>query len=613
MVIRVIIAGINVLAISNLIVSTGILDYRFFNKTCLSAAVFFLSVMLTGKTLNEFKQNRKSAIVSYTLAFLLTFTELLGLNMTLMWRGYSVSLNFWSVVRMLCDSVALAFLSEPFFFWLCSQKEAGQPAERPAPNANRVFLLVWLAIFVGYIPCFLAFYPGLYAYDMVWQWNMFISGTYSTHHPLIHTILSGWLIETGNRIFGSYYAGMACHSIVQMVLLSGCMAFSVRFLYRLGISRKVWLAVTAWFILFPFFSAMSVSTTKDVIFSGLFLMVFVCLWDMVRSGRLYRGRKLVMFLALAVLMGMFRNNAIHGMAVMIVCLLLACVVLKLRGRSKDTRRLLIGISAMFLVIAATTEGMLMVLAKSVHATKGSVVETLSVPCQQMARVYLYHKDEISPKDRELLLSYIPEQSLEQYTHWISDPVKNAVDVTMLEEKTKAFVGLWFRLGKQFPGEYALATLYNTMGIWYMGGDSSCYVSWDMINPVDEIRQLEFRSKLPLLKDMYSWLTDYNIQRYLPMLSILFYTPFYTWVVVICGGILITRQRGIYLIPITFCMGYAATLALGPCIIIRYMLPIMICCPILLAVTLGSTACGQTTERGSSHEYNEKPAGIIKTK
>lgn len=508
---RLFIAVFNVLAVSKLIVIAGLYDCRYFNKTCLSAAVFFLSVMLAGRTLEDFGRNRRAAAVSYVLAFFLTFSELLGVSMQLMYRGKPVSLDFPSVMWLLSGSLALAFLSEPFFFWLCGQAETGQRAERSVQRANKVFLFVWLAIFAGYIPCFLAFYPGLYSNDMVWQWSMYVSGNYSAHHPLLHTITASWLIETGNRLFGSYYAGMACHSIVQMLLFSGGLAFSVRFLYRIGVSRKVWLAVTVWFIFFPHFSAMSITTTKDVVFSSLFLMVFVCLWDMVRNKRLYQGRKLGSFLALAIVMGLFRNNAVYGMAVMIVLLLLAWLILKLRDKAKAVRGFILGISVLFFAVIVGTEGMFLVLEKSVHASKGSVAEMLSVPCQQMARTYVYHKDEISPEDREQLLSYIPEESLNQYTYWISDPVKNALDVTLLKEKTKEFVGLWFRLGRQFPKEYALATLYNTMGIWHMGGDSSSYVCWDMMDPVDETRRLEFRSKLPWLKEMYSWLTDDHLQ------------------------------------------------------------------------------------------------------
>ena len=74
---------------------------------------------------------------------------------------------------------------------------------------------------------------------MTWQWDMYWTGNYSTHHPLLHTYLCGWLFEAGNTLFGSYNAGLALQSLLQIGILTGCMAFAASFLAKWGLPWKV--------------------------------------------------------------------------------------------------------------------------------------------------------------------------------------------------------------------------------------------------------------------------------------------------------------------------------------------------------------------------------------
>ena len=129
-----------------------------------------------------------------------------------------------------------------------------------------------------------------------------------------------------------------------------------------------------------------------------------------------------------------------------------------------------------------------------------------------------------------------------------------------------------------------------MGIWYMGGDSSCFMEYNMSQPIDEAHRVEFDSKLPPLKAAYSWFTDKNIQKSLPMASILFYTSFYSWAVLICMAVLVQRRRYLHLIPAAVLLGYIVSLVPGPCITVRYMLGIMLCVPVLAAFTFREKRC-----------------------
>ena len=116
-------------------------------------------------------------------------------------------------------------------------------------SAGRIFFGAWGIIFLSWIPCALAFYPGLYSYDMSWQWAQFASGDFTTHHPLVHTLLCGGIIELGKVLGGSYERGLFFHSLAQMAFLSGCMAFGIRFLAKRRVRTWAMVGVLAFFCL----------------------------------------------------------------------------------------------------------------------------------------------------------------------------------------------------------------------------------------------------------------------------------------------------------------------------------------------------------------------------
>ncbi len=572
----------SVLAVSGLIEIYGLFDRLYFNKSFLSVMVFCASLVLGGKTLEELKRDRRTAEGSLALSWILMFTEELGMGMRLAANGMPAIISGGSVLWMAAAACPLSFLTEPVFFWLFGLSRDGKDVCLDEKELNRVFCRMWLIAFIGYMPCFLAFFPGLYCYDMIWQWSMYVSGSYNTHHPLLHTLLGGGIIELGQRVFGTYNAGLAVYALLQLLALSGSAAWAVRFLYKLRVDRRIRLAAAVFYVVFPAFPVLGISTTKDVLFGGLFLAVFVCLCDMVNDRRIYTGRKLAAFLVVTVLMGMFRNNAVYGLAFLAVCLLAAWLF---GARKSSSGGFLLRLTVLSLAAVLLIECGFTVLARGLNAQPGSIREMLSVPCQQLARTYVYHQEEINQADKEELCRYIPEDAMMQYRYWLSDPVKAGLDDSYLKEHKQEFLSLWFRLGRQFPSEYVLAPLYNTMGIWYLGGDSSCYLEYEMSPPIDERHVVETHSLLPLLKKIYSWFTDTNIQKYLPMVSILFYTSFYAWTVLTAGVLIIVRRRYIYLILPLYCIGYMLTLLLGPCLTVRYMICVMLCVPVLLGMVV----------------------------
>lgn len=137
------------------------------------------------------------------------------------------------------------------FYWLSGWNflEKGMRVSLP-----KIFFFSWMVFTAAYVPCLLAFYPGLYTYDMSWQWQQFLGYGYTTHHPLIHTFFASWLIELGNQIFGDYQKGLFLHSVVQMLIMTGSMAFAMTFLVKWKVPKNIWIGDWVFLCFFPILS-----------------------------------------------------------------------------------------------------------------------------------------------------------------------------------------------------------------------------------------------------------------------------------------------------------------------------------------------------------------------
>ena len=521
--------------------------------------------------------------------FLLALSELIGFRI---WAAEEIGgprISAAYVFIAVVFALAIGSAAGAILFALLARFPSKSRPISITMNPLRLFFLLWAALFLCYSPCFLAFYPGIFNNDMVWQWEMYTYGNYSTHHPILHTVFASSLFELGKRLFGSYNAGLAIHSLVQLLILSGSAAFALRYLAKTGCSRLFFTLTALFFAFYPYLPVMGLSTTKDSIFGPLFLMLFVMLCEMIETKRLYSGKKLAAFFTVLVLAGMFRNNASHGF----LLTALALTVWALAGKSRKKQRHTEFRLALLLTAGVLASQLgLAILTDALHAEKGKINEMFSVPCQQLARAYNYHSSEFSEQEKERLFSYIPEENLQGYVYYISDPVKNALDDQKVKEQPLDFAKLWIRTGLRYPREYTEAFLGNTLGVWYLTGDTGSNLPYEFRESFDAEHTFTEESLLPGLKRVYKWFHYTNYQKYLPIVSMVFYTPFFNWMAVFGLFAVIERKRYHLVTLPLFLLCYIFTVLLGPCVPVRYLFNIILCGPVLLAVVTkpGKASC-----------------------
>ena len=347
----------------------------------------------------------------------------------------------------------------------------------------RQMWLFYLAfIFVCWLPVFLAYYPSVFAYDAEGQLYQVIAGDYSTHHPLLHTLFLGAFFRLGGRL-DSYSTGMAVHSVVQMLLMAGAFAGALTYLYEKRTARWTRILLLLFYGLFPTNSVLAISTTKDVLFSALVLLYTVCFYRLTYDRNMQvTWKERAVCILLGVLMLLFRNNAVYAFVVSAPVLFWGMRRVKFdresqqeaslwdgKAAGKEYLRLALGILLLFAVGAVLLKAL-------THAQSGSPREMLSVPLQQMARVWVHEENGELMDDQSLrreMEKFMPsERGFSVYDPHLADRVKN---IAIIHDDPKGLVKTWIRLGMEYPGIYIDAFLDNSLGLWFLLDDTHARV------------------------------------------------------------------------------------------------------------------------------------------
>ena len=460
--------------------------------------------------------------------------------------------------------------------WLDGRMAALAPAPQSAPasaSPARCSLLLPMALMLAaWTPMLLAFYPGIHAYDTFSQLPDYLAGIFSTHHPLLHTLITGWLYDLGG-LLGSHALGMLFYSVAQMLLVAWALAYGLSYLARLGCRRWVRLGLLMLFCL-PQISLHVLGCTKDVPFAALITVFAVRLHQALRDPRLLRSRRWVAgTVAVGVFMVLFRNNAPYALA------LLLPFAAALAGRGARLR-----MTALLAAVLVLGLGAGKGLQLATHAQSGLVNEMLSVPAQQLSRVYALHGTE-DPVGYEII-EFVPYA--DQYDVWSADRVKLHLKVSRPGELW-GFLKFWGRELFHYPIEYIDAFLYQCKGYWHL--DDTLFTDrkaaiylWFYDN-----LGVEQHSLLPGLRNAMVRLFGDNAYRAYPVVSLLIQPALYTWLALFALACAIRRRdRGVALAALCL-LAYLFTVCLGPLVGNRYSFCLMTGAPLLIGLVCAPRA------------------------
>ena len=547
------------------------------------------------------KDNIAFCIIGVVFIFITLAARALTVNGNLSW---SAGFFFKAILLSLVAGIIVGFSVNFVIKTIADISVSISPVE--SKKCIGIFFISLAVLIIAFIPYFLAYYPGILAYDSYIQIEQIFSGQYNDHHPLFHTLMIKFFLNIGKNVFNSLNAGIAVYSLAQIVFLAAVFSYGIFCLYKRGyrILSFVILGVEA---LFPFNGFMAVSVTKDISFAIFFLLAVNALSELVfaedKKSTVFNTTLLVLSSIMCVL---YRNNGRYAFGLLFLVCIIILIVLAVKKDTKDKKKkvkkctlIVIGMFVSIVVSVLVLNG----LSKSFNAVQGDRREMLSVPIQQLARTYVYHAGAgVKPEDdntmdeesKALINEFILNDGAKLYRQDISDPVKRNTNTWVVVNKTSEFVKVYCKLFFKYPEDYINAFIAQNAGFVDIGDTSHAY-----INDPDEVKghgyvQTKWEdslyvkgfyqdSKWPALRALMDEFADNNGYLKIPLLKYIFMPGIYFWFFVL-ALIYAIKKKNIGLIAIvSLIAGYYATMFFGPTVQLRYVYPVMIVVPFLIPV------------------------------
>lgn len=545
-----------------------------------------LYVLLKKISLHEFGKKRIEWILPGLVGGVFSACMVFGTQLDLYGSVPFTQISMWMAILILG---VLGTVMIRFFWDILFGQTVPEDVSSQEEDAGKVGVKSWLGrtcvIFFCYLPVFLAVYPGFFVYDALDELNQVVTRSFSNHHPLIHVLLLGGIVQAGYKLTGSYNVGIAIYTFFQMLVMAGIFAWCVEWLKKKGLRRTGRILLTFYFGLCPVLVMFSLCSAKDGLFTGMILILLLLLQEMCACpDSFFKSKwKSVLFVLAALGMMLLRHNGFYAFLVFIPFL-----VLFLR---KVWKKVLICTMAAVVLYGAVSAALVGIL----HADASENQEMLTVPIMQLARVYAYEKETLSEKELETLYRYIPRESLERYNPKVSDLVKVGFDNIAFDEDKGGFFRLWLSTGIKHPATYLNAWFMTSYGFWYPDtvidvyrgnqvftfqyGDSS-YFGYEVEKPGTR------ESKLPWLDELYRKMSLEIFQQKVPVLSMLFSPGFLFWVMIFILGGFCYKKWYNKVMPYVLLLLCWLTVIIGPTYLVRYAVFLWVAVPVLLVEVMG---------------------------
>lgn len=434
-------------------------------------------------------------------------------------------------------------------------------------------IFLCLILVVIYLMCYISYYPGVAAYDLPSSLDQIKHNRYNNHQPLLYTFLIKFILWIAG---GNYTNMLIIYSIFQMLFVIFVSFYSLFWLYKNDVNRFVICIGYFYFLFMPILHIFSIITTKDVLFSCFFLLFTINFIDLQKH---FCKKNLFLFLLNGLLSCFMRNNMLYA-------LVLFCIALLLKKNSRKIIYCNLTLILCFYLIQLFFYNIC-------GLGKSPIQETICVPINQIAYVYVNQSDNLSNEEKEKITFYIP--SAKNYNPRFIDPVKNDFNQDRYNNSKNEFWKLYLSLLKRYPFDYVKAFLNINLPYWFIGAkfpdpySQRVYIEtfhwWDGKDyPI-----LERQNYLKPLNEFYESFATFNNKIMITFpFSVIFSLsfPFLSLVFSLYIGI---KQKIYDLVWI--CVLYLLlifTYILGPVSNFRYIYTFYLCLPLYLGIIFRST-------------------------
>ncbi len=388
----------------------------------------------------------------------------------------------------------------------------------------------------GWLPAIIANLPGAVPYDGMTQLlEHFGRIPHYGHHPVFITRLYGVIAQFGSFLWCDNF-GVFLVIVFQTIICAAIFSGVCVYLLRITGSTRLWLIISLFYAIFPIFGSYVSAVMKDTFYMAMgtwFILVLCKLFDKyAKDRRIFEKPSDLAALAIpSALMCLSRKEAY--IIVAITLLLIALYFFTDKKGDKKNSRSTICVLAISLVVYF---GFNFVVHGLLGVPKGEIAEALSIPFQQTARYVTLYPDEVTAEEREAIDTVLPYDKIpEAYNPELSDPIKGKMRSGVGMKGYMTYALTWFKMGLKKPLLYIDATLNNTYGYFYppfkcssvlTGGiEHSQTARWGT-EELDIYFLLDGTPVRNVVLGVMSTVTA------LPVLSIVFNTGFYFWLLII---------------------------------------------------------------------------------
>lgn len=562
--------------VASLLFTLAFSNYFFENNfnainSVLHIFVFVGAYIIIGKATETKEYNIISFIFALIYSFILQFGHCQYWSMTITNFYYPISSLFTNLLYILGFTAVIAAVLK----LLAAKVVYGidmLDSTKQAKSDTVLFVILWIAMFCAWLPCFLSMYPGVFAYDLPEQTEQIVLNSITRHHPPLHTLIWKVYLELEKN---ASIPALPAFSIFQMIILSFTLTYLCMYLKKRNISKPVLVATILFFVVNPVTAVISIILTKDIFFAVFFIFSILYIDKIFVWGE--NNKTNIIALSVFVLMAcLFRNNGVY--VFVLVALSLLIVSLK---NWKFTLTAFIVPVILYMVIDGPIYSALGFLG-------GTPKEKACIPMQQIASVVSLKEESLTSEEiDEIALFFNYEMIKEWYNPRFADPVKMIVNDEYFNEHQKDFYKLWFSLLKKNPICYVDAFLNQSIPYWFQDANTRDQFSNRKYLEVDVMERYLYpvkrESKLPQLADFYYRVAGFYSIEDKPLIVIIESMATPIWFIFIALYMILARKeykRILTLLPMAFLW---LSFIVGPVCCFRYIVPIYLLYPFLLAV------------------------------
>lgn len=432
-----------------------------------------------------------------------------------------------------------------------------------------IFLLSSLIIFICWLPYFLIYYPGLFTTDSIDELEMISSNfsTISDHHTVIHLLFMAIPYNLGMVLFDNSVIAASLITITQMVIMSLIFGKFIDFLYKRNVNKYILLVILLYFALVPVHAFYSISNWKDIIFSGLVLLLTMELVKLLEKKKI-SIRNSYTFIIISILTVFFRNNAIY---MYIILAVISLFVFK-----KQIKVIVVMFFVVFFVYGIVKGPIY----SYFNVQMSDSAEYIAIPLQQIGRM-AYKGVDFTEEEEKLINKLIPVKTLKKsYNPEIVDSIKfnDKYNAEVFEKNRLEYLRLWASLCLKHFDIATEAYLTSTLGYWYPNIDY-----WTVVTKIDKNNLgLKDSSLMPsFVENITNELTTKNI----PIINYFWSIGLCIWLIFLSFAITIKKGNVKYLYVFVPVLGiWLTTMVATPVFAeFRYIYSAFTCLPLLLIV------------------------------